>query len=385
MRIFEIGLSHGDAPMETRARLAFTKKKQREIMRRIQSGTKADECVILSTCNRCEFYLAARRDIRGEFIAFLNMLAGTDISKYVKARADADAVRYLFETASGLNSMIIGEDQILGQVKDAHAAARDAGTARIYMNTLFRLAVTGAKRVKTDTLLSKTPVSVATLAIKKCAEILGTLKDKHIMIIGATGKIGGIVYKDLISDGAARVYVLSRTRGSVPFADFDGARVLDYSARYDFLDGMDAVISATASPHLTLSRAAVSSALSSCRKRAFIDLAVPRDIDIEADDFNIYVNIDDLRGLSAENNALKAAEAEKARVILKRYINDFLVWQVFHENKRFIDAYGSALPDRARGDFLKSIYNKKANCSYTEFKKFIEELKETNEYKNRYA
>ncbi len=374
MRIFAIGISHSRAPLKVRALLAFTKKRQTEILKYIKRNL-ADECVVLSTCNRCEFYLAADGDVREKFIEYFNSLAGIDLSPYITVFYDADAVARLAETAAGLDSMIIGEDQILGQVRDAHSLAAEAGTAGIYMNTLFRLAVTGAKRVKTDTLLSKTPVSTATLAIKKCAEALGGLDGKKIMIIGAGGKIGNIVYKDLASIGAAKLYVTTRTKDAALFESFDRTEVIDYYSRYDFLDDMDAVISATASPHLTISRAECEKALATRKKRAFIDLAVPCDMDIVNSDLNMYTDIDDLRGLSEENNAKKRAEAEKARVILEKYVNEFLVWQIFYENKEWIETKKNSLAESARGGFMKMIYEKKSNCSAKEFRLFIDGLR----------
>lgn len=374
MRVFSIGITHADAPMEVRQRAAFTKRRQTEILRYIKQNI-ADECALLSTCNRCEFYLAAKHDIRERFFAYFGEITSIG-TPYIKAYADEGAVRRLAETAAGLNSMIIGEDQILGQVKDAHKLAVEAGTAGIYMNTLFRLAVTGAKRAKTETMLSKTPVSAATLAVKKCAEILGGLAGKKIMIIGATGKIGNIVYKDLASVGAAELFVTSRTKEAVLFEDFSDARFIDYYSRYDFLDDMDAVISATASPHLTIARTECEKALKTRKKRVFIDLAVPRDIDIETSEDNAYVNIDDLRGLSEENNAKKRKEVVKARAVLEKYVNEFLVWQIFYENKDLIEAKRDAMAESERDDFMKTIYEKKANCSYEAFRAFTDELRD---------
>ena len=375
MRIFAIGMTHATASAQVRRRAAFTKRRQTEILRFVKQNI-ADECALLSTCNRCEFYLAAKDDVRGRFLEYFDEITETDTGKYVSVYADEEAARHLAETAAGLDSMIIGEDQILGQVKDAHALAAEAGTAGIYINTLFRLAVTGAKRVKTDTLLSKTPVSAATLAVKKCAEILGGLGGKKIMLIGASGKIGNTVYRDLASLGAAELFVTSRTREGAPVRDFPDAKIIDYYSRYDFIDDMDAVISATASPHLTISRAECEKELKTRKKRAFIDLAVPFDMDIAPSAENSYVNIDDLRGLSEENNAKKRGEAEKARVILEKYVNEFLVWQVFYENRNLIEAKKNSLAEGERDAFMKMIYEKKADCSCEEFRAFMDELRD---------
>ena len=373
MRIFAIGISQKTAPIEMRSMLAFTKRQQKEILRYIKQNI-AHECVILSTCNRCEFYLAGGDKVKERFLLYLDELVKTDLRGCLSIYENEKAVRHLAETASGLDSMIIGEDQILGQVKDAHALAAKTGTAGIYMNTLFRLAVTGAKRVKTETLLSKTPISVATIAVKLCAQILGGLDGKRIMIIGATGQIGSIVYKDLASIGTAKLFVTSRTREPVIFMDFKNAEIIDYYTRYKAIDRMDAVISATASSHLTIAQSECDKVLKTQKKRVFIDLAVPRDMDIENSDLNTYIDIDDLRDLSEENNIKKLAETEKAREILERYINEFLVWQVFYENKSRIETIAANLDGSEREGFIKNIYEKKANCLHEEFRKFIENL-----------
>ena len=382
MRIFAIGISHATAPIEVRGLMAFTKKKQKEILLYIKQNI-AHECVILSTCNRCEFYLVGGDDTKKQFLAYLDELIKVDLCSFLNIYDDEKAVRHLTDTAAGLDSMIIGEDQILGQVKGAHMLALESETSGIYMNTMFRLAVTGAKRVKTETLLSKMPVSVATIAIKRCSEILGGLSGKRIMIIGATGKIGHIVYKDLASVGGAKLFVTSRTRAKVLFEDFADAEVIDYYSRYDLLDGMDVVISATTSPHLIISQSECEKVLRTRKKRVFIDLAVPRDIGVEKSDLNIYINIDDLRSLSEENNVKKLKEVEKARRILEKYVNEFLVWQVFYENKTLIEAVEENLAQSERNDFRSMVYEKKAECSYEEFSQFIEGWETHDENKDR--
>lgn len=371
MELLAISLSYRTAPLSVLERLAFTKKKQAQILRAV-TETLAEECVMVSTCNRSEFYLAAKSDISGTFMDYLKTLAdGFEFSPYTKIYKNDDAIRHLAATATGLLSMIVGEDQILGQVKDAHAFAVENGTAGVYLNTLFRLAVTGAKKVKTDTLLSKTPVSAATIAIKLCENELGALDNKNALVIGASGKMGGIVFKDLRSLGKLNLFVTSRTHNVTEASDFDGARVIDYADRYAYLDNMDIIISATASPHYTLTAQKTAAALKTEKKRIFIDLAVPKDIEEYG---GIYKNIDDLRALSEENNRKKLAEAVKAETILEKYVNEFLVWQIFHEAKPFIEKL-SFESKSAKDAFYKKLYNAKSAMSYKDFAKFIGEIK----------
>ncbi len=372
MELFAISLNYKTAPLSVIERLAFTKKKQAQILRAV-TETLAEECIMVSTCNRSEFYLAARSDISSAFLDYLKTLGGGfEFSPYTKIYKHDGAARHLAETATGLLSMIVGEDQILGQVKDAHAFAVENGASGVYLNTLFRLAVTGAKKVKTDTLLSKTPVSAATIAIKLCENELGALDNKNALIIGASGKMGGIVFKDLRSLGKLNLFVTSRTHNVTEASDFDGARVIDYADRYAYLDDMDIVISATASPHYTLTAKKTTAALKTEKKRIFIDLAVPKDI--EESGGGIYKNIDDLRALSEENNRKKLAEAKKAGAILEKYVNEFLVWQIFHEAKPFLEEM--KFKDKSEKDaFYKKLYRAKSKMNYRDFARFMGEIK----------
>ena len=195
MELLAVSISHENTPISIREKVSFTKKKQAEILKYIKQNI-AEECVLLSTCNRCEFYLAGY-NIKDKFIDCLVSLTDEFVKKYISIYEGDDCSRHLALTASGLKSMILGEDQILGQVKDAHEFAKEHLCCGKYLNTLFRISVTGAKKVKTETLLSKTPVSAATIAIKQCQNILGTLNNKNILIIGANGFTGRRILNDL--------------------------------------------------------------------------------------------------------------------------------------------------------------------------------------------
>lgn len=378
MKLLAVSVSHKTAPVYVRELMAFTKKKQAEILRFIKDNIAA-ECVLVSTCNRCEFYLVSKTDIKEVFLNYLYSLVnerkcGFDIIPYIKIYENADAVSHLMSTTTGLQSMVMGEDQILGQVRDAYGYAVENGVSGIYCNTLFRLAVTGAKKVKTETMLSKTPVSVATIAIKLCENVLGTLKEKNALIIGATGKMGDIIYKDLLSLGYVNLFVTTRTHDAVLFDDFKAAEIIDYSDRYKHLDKMDIIISATSSPHYTLTADKTEQAIKTKKNRIFIDLAVPKDI--EESSRYIYKNIDNLRELSELNNKKKLKEAEKAEEILKKYLNEFLVWQIFYENRDFLEKTEIKIGNKDEANkFRHNIYNAKADMDYISFGEFIEDLR----------
>ena len=374
MQLLAVSISHEKASVKIREKVSFTKRKQAEILQYIKLNI-ADEIVILSTCNRCEFYLAGN-NLCERFIDYLVSLADENIKDYITIYEGYKCCEHLMLTASGLKSMILGEDQILGQVKDAHKFAMDHAACGKYLNTLFRFAVTGAKRVKTETLLSKTPLSAATIAIKLCKNILGTLNDKNILIIGASGKTGSIILKDLVSLGGVNIYATSRTHGGI-ISKIDGAVTIDYEYRYNNFNIYDAVISATSSPHVVLDGEKIRGTITTQKTRAFIDLAVPRDIDIKSDEYIVYKDIDDLLEIAENNNKIKIQETGKAQKILSEYIDKFFVWKLFTENKSLLKGTENRLEnENAKIEFRRNVYNLKAENDYKKFQYFINTLRE---------
>lgn len=376
MELLSVSISHEKAPVYIREKVSFTKRKQTDILNYVKANMDS-ECVIVSTCNRSEFYLAGY-NLKDKFIPYLVSLTGDYITDYISIYENDLCTNHLMLTAAGLKSMILGEDQILGQIKDAHNFAHENKSCGKYLNTLFRMAVTGAKDVKTNTLLSKTPVSAATISVNLCKDILGTLNRKNILIIGASGKTGSIVLKDLLSIGSINLYATSRTHNG-NFNTFDGAATIDYDNRYEILDICDAVISATSSPHLTISKDNTQRAINTKKKRVFIDLAVPRDIEVYEDENTIYKNIDSLREITKTNNSLKIKEAEKAKLILKKYEDEFRIWKLFNENMGLIKRAENRFKNK---DVRHYVYNLKSENNYNKFYEFITTLKENllNEY-----
>lgn len=343
MGIQIISISHKIAPLPIREMFAFTKEQQESMMRDMTAYPGILECVVLSTCNRTEMCVYAESEKEGEVFGRMEEVllkeAGVreedDVGKYLLFYAGQKAVHHLFGVAAGLDSMVIGEDQILGQVKSSHNQAREAGTTGVYLNTLFRMAVTGAKKVKTKTELSKTSVSTATLALKVAEKELGTLKGKKVLIIGASGRIGGIVLMNLQALHQAEIFVTTRRNKVISTKhgnnDFS---MIEYEERYDYLDEMDVVISATKSPHYTFTYNNMKKRLVTQKPRVFVDLAVPMDIEGKIGNLpdTFYYNIDDFTRIAKENNQKKIKEAENASEILGEYELQFLQWMVFQKS-----------------------------------------------------
>lgn len=379
MGIQIISISHKIAPLHIREMFAFSKEQQEDMMRKMTDHLEVSECIVLSTCNRTEMYVYSESESKGYVFhlmeeVLLEAAGATDeeeVGNYLLFFHGKKAIRHLFDVAAGLDSMVIGEDQILGQVKTAHQQARNIGTTGVYLNTFFRMAVTGAKKVKTDTDLSRTSVSTATLAIKVAEETLGTLKDKKVMIIGATGKIGGIVLMNLLSLGEAEVYVTTRSNKviSTKHGQNDYS-MIEYEDRYDYLDKMDVVISATASPHYTLTCGKMKKSLFTDKPRVFVDLAVPMDIEskvIALGDISYY-NIDDFTRIAKENNQKKLEEAKAASGILEEYELQFEQWMVFQKSLPIMA--------RVRDNFMKVTEHKGVEKAFDHFFYWVRENNE---------
>ncbi|MDO4555421.1 MAG: glutamyl-tRNA reductase, partial [Lachnospiraceae bacterium] len=258
-------------------------------------------------------------------------------SDYVLFYHGKKAIHHLFQVTTGLDSMVMGEDQILGQVKHAHEEARKEKTCGVFLNTLFRYAVTASKKVKTDTSLSKTSVSTGTLAVKIAEEELeGGLKGKKALVIGASGKIGSIVLKNMLSLDYVQLYATTRNMEIYEGGHHkqDAYRLVPYQDRYELLEEMDVIVSATSSPHYTLTCDKVAKSIHAPKKRVFIDLAVPMDIDEKIAELPgiVSYNIDDFTRIAAENNKKKLMEVDAADEILEDYELQFEQWFVFQKS-----------------------------------------------------
>ena len=347
MGISLIGISHHNTPLAVRELFAFPAERQQELMKEMIARDIAEECVIISTCNRTEVYIYTAcpggnfTELQDLVLEFAGAQDVENIGDYIRFYNGSKAVRHLFHVAAGLESMVMGEDQILGQVKRAHDQARETGTCGVYLNTLFRYAVTAAKKVKTETDLSRTSVSTATMAIKAAEQGLGTLHGKKVMIIGASGKIGSTVLKNLQCIDGAEVYITSRNMGQAGEDHHHKItyRVMEYEKRYELVNEMDAIISATSSPHYTLTYGKMAEKLVTEKPRVLVDLAVPIDIEAKVEKLPgiMRYDIDDFQELARTNNEKKQHEVVAADQILDEVQMDFERWMVFQ----------LALPDMA--------------------------------------
>lgn len=338
--MFVISISHKIATVEIRERFSFSKEEQEEFLQLVMEQGHFEESVILSTCNRCEVYFTPSPAI-SDFVAVQEMerlLAGfkrTELSlllKYFLVYNEEKAMRHLFSVTCGMDSMVIGEDEILGQVKDAYNRALSLKATKYMLNTMFQAAITCAKRIKTDTKLSKTPVSIGTLAANEVFRFEREIK--HVLIIGLTGKMGTIIMKNLYGKENIQITGTSRSHNSIEIInrEYQNVRMIEFKARYEFIEEADIVISATTSPHYTITCKELAESIRTRKERLFLDLSVPLDIDreiTEIDGITLH-DIDYYNQVSSQNSKLKEEETIRAAQIMEEYLDEARKELVFH-------------------------------------------------------
>jgi glutamyl-tRNA reductase len=328
MSLFVLGINHQTAPVSLRERVAFSADTVPAALDALKTLPQVREVALLSTCNRTELYAVSNDD--GQALA--DWLATHpddvgDLHAYLYRHRDADAVRHLFRVATGLDSLVLGEPQILGQVKDAWATARNAGTLGNQLDRLFQYAFSTAKRARTDTRIGANPVSVASAAVRLAQESFARLEDSTVLMIGA-GETIELAARHLVQARAKRLLVANRTLAHAQeLATRHGGVALPLSELDKHLGEVDVVIAATASREPILHRAQVASALATRKHRPMLllDLAVPRDIapDVaELKDVFLYT-VDDLERAIEDNRRSRREAATEAEAIVELQVARF--------------------------------------------------------------
>lgn len=317
-----IGVNHNTAPVEVRERLAIPESRLPEALRDFVQHPGIDEAVILSTCNRVELIAQTRNgsaDLRGFLRGYFHMEAA-ELDPHLYEYRERDAIRHVFRVTSSLDSMVVGEPQILGQVKEAYATARAVGAVQSQLDSLLTRAFAVAKRVRTETAVGSSAVSVASVAVELAKRIFGSLQGKNVYLVGA-GKMSELAARHLLAHGAASIFVANRTydRAIRLAQKFDG-QAIEFSRLYDTCDRGDIVITSTGAPHAIFRREHGEMFLSRRKNRPmfFIDIAVPRDVDPgmnKLDGIFVY-DIDDLQQAVASHVADRQKEAERAEAII---------------------------------------------------------------------
>jgi len=340
MSIITLGLNHKTAPVDIRERLAFSPESLAQAVKSLSTLGNIKEAAILSTCNRTELYCATQdgdalnQQAIEQIIEWLSQFHGlqsTDINPHLYTHRHIESIRHALQVACGLDSLVLGEPQILGQMKQAYAQANEQGTMGRLLGKLFQHAFSVAKQVRTDTAIGSSPVSVAFAAVSLSKQIFGDLDSLTALMIGA-GETIELAARHLQGSNIKNIIIANRSvdKGQA-LADQFGAEAIALPQIPDYLHKADIVISSTASPLPILGKGAVENALKKRKHKPMFmcDIAVPRDVEAEVnelDDVYLYT-VDDLHEIIQENIESREEAAEQAREIIENQIEDFLNWE----------------------------------------------------------
>jgi glutamyl-tRNA reductase len=333
--LLALGISHKTAPVALRERVAFTELEATEFARQAAATAEVREAVVISTCNRTEVYLVVGDPVRAESDV-LGLLAGraairpTELAEAIYSPRNCDAARQLYRVTAGLESMIVGEAEIQGQVKRAHEAAMGAGLTGPLSNRLFAAALSTGKRVRTETSIGSSRVSIPSVAVDLALSKLGGLEDRHVVVLGA-GETSELTARALAEQGAGTFFVANRHADrALSLAQRFGGTVVGLDGLPEQLLHADIVLCSTSSPHPIVGCEELEQVMRERggRPLLLIDIAVPRDIEAacgELHGVSLY-DIDDLQAVVARNLSSRAEEAPRAQEIVEEEIHRFARW-----------------------------------------------------------
>ena len=361
MTLLTLGINHKTAPVEIREKVAFAAENLGRALQELLSQDAVNEAAILSTCNRTELYCSLNRadhEILINWISHFHHLQNEDLAPYIYSYTDNEAVQHILRVASGLDSLVMGEPQILGQIKDAYTQATDAGAIGQQLNRLFQHTFSVAKEVRTNTAIGSNPVSVAFAAVSLAKQIFTNLSEHTALLIGA-GETIELVARHLKEQGIKKIIVANRTveRAQLLASQFEG-EAIPLAEMPDRLVEADIVISSTASQLPILGKGAVESALKQRKHKPIfmVDIAVPRDIEPEVNKLrDIYLyTVDDLHEVIEENRKSRQAAAEEAEEIIENQVEHFMGWL------RSLDSVDSIRSFRSQSELTRDACVKQA-------------------------
>ncbi len=367
MNILVIGLNHKTAPIEVREKVAFDGTKLEEAISILKKSDVVKENIILSTCNRVEIYAGVNNVDSGiegikNFLSDFHKVSRDLLDKSLYLHTGTDAIRHMYRVASSLDSMVVGEPQILGQLKDAYDAALKNKTTGVVLNKLMRKSVSVAKRIRTETKIAESAVSISFAAVELARKIFEDLSTKSFMLIGA-GEMAELAARHLINSGVKDVFITNRTKARAEelALEFHGKVVIFDNFVQELLH-TDIVICSTGAAHYVLLKEQVHRMMKERKQKPMfiIDISVPRNVDPQINDLdNVYLyDVDSLQGIVDTNIQERAREAEKAEQIVDEEIGSFLKWQ----------ASLAATPT------IVALRNKAEEIRKTEFEKTIKKL-----------
>jgi glutamyl-tRNA reductase len=363
MEIVLVGLNHRTAPVEVRERVSFTTEQARRAAEQLRARGILEETLVLSTCNRSEVYGVPPESSHecapglSTFLSEFHSVRSDVLSLSLYHHYDREAVRHLFRVAAGLDSMLLGEAEILGQVREAYRFAHEYGATGPVLNRLFQGALEVGKRVRTETELGTRPMSVASAGVKLAERIFGKLSERRALVLGA-GTISEQVVSYLRDRGIAQLDVMNRSRDRADeLAKQFGGKVVGWGEWDAALQSPDVVVSSVSADEPVLRREVVERAMAARGNRALflMDLGVPRNIDPSVGElYNVYVyNTDDLSEIVQQNRNARESEVPRAEGIVDDHVTKFLSWQASVELVGLVDALRVKMREE-RASFIRS-------------------------------
>lgn len=348
MTLLALGINYNTAPVSIREQLAFSADILHNALQNLLCVNDINEVAILSTCNRTEFYCSTQSNnqtILIDWIAQNKQLTPNDLTPYLYSYRDNETIRHMFRVACGLDSMILGEPQILGQMKTAYQTACDAGTIGKLLGKLFQHTFTAAKKVRTDTAIGSSPVSVAFAAVQLAQQIFDKLSEQTALLIGA-GETIELTARHLTQQGIGRIIIANRTfeKAHLLAQQFNGYAI-SLAEIPNHLAEADIVIASTGSTLPILGKGSVESALKKRKRKPMfmVDLAVPRDIEAEVEQLaDVYLyTVDDLQHTIEQNMNSRRQAAQQAEEIIDTQVDHFLAWLRAQNAQTLIKDYRS--------------------------------------------
>ncbi len=363
MEIVLVGLNHRTAPVEVRERVSFTAEQARRAAEELRSRGILEEMLVLSTCNRSEVYGVPPENAQqsapaiSAFLSSFHAVRPDELRSSLYHHYDRDAVRHLFRVSAGLDSMLLGEAEILGQVREAYRAAHDFRATGPVLNRLFQGALEVGKRVRSETELGARPMSAASAGVKLAERIFGKLTERTALVFGA-GTISEQVVSQLRDRGIGRLFVTNRsTERAEDLARRFGGKVVPWSEWTSALKIPDIVVTSVSAEEAVLRREGIERAMATRGNRALLlmDLGVPRNIEAAvASIYNVYLyNVDDLTDIVEQNRRSRESEVPHAEEIVDEHVGKFLSWQSSVELGSLLEALRSRLKEE-RTAFLEA-------------------------------
>jgi glutamyl-tRNA reductase len=353
MEIVLVGLNHRTAPVEVRERVSFTTEQARRAADELRARGILEETLVLSTCNRSEVYGVPPEALHdsapglSSFLSEFHSVRPDVLSGALYHHYDQEAVRHLFRVSAGLDSMLLGESEILGQVREAYRFAHEQGATGPVLNRLFQGALEVGKRVRTETELGTRPMSVAAAGVKLAERIFGKLAERSALVLGA-GTISEQVVSTLRDRGISRLFVMNRSRDRAEaLAQQFGGRVVEWGKWDAALSTADVIVASVTADEPVLQRQVLQAAMASRGNRALflMDLGLPRNIEATAAElYNVYVyNMDDLSEIVQQNRQARQSEVPRAEAIVDDHVGKFLSWQSSVELVGLVEALRARL------------------------------------------